>query len=165
LALGDVNKDGYPDIYVSNDYVSNDLLYINQRDGTFKNEIATYMSYQTKSSKGNDMADINNDGEKDYILYDQKQLFVYEKTGEAIFKYGFDISMESELKFTKGPDSRAIISLNSKSGELFLFDKGGFIDTDIAFHSEKPASFYTKDNSLNVFTVFDNKVYYYMIGD
>ena len=58
LALGDVNKDGYPDIYVSNDYISNDLLYINQGDGTFKNEIDTYLSYQTKSSMGNDMADI-----------------------------------------------------------------------------------------------------------
>lgn len=62
LAFGDVNKDGYPDIYVSNDYISNDLLYINQKDGTFRNEIAKYMSYQTKSSMGNDMADVNNDG-------------------------------------------------------------------------------------------------------
>jgi len=62
LALGDVNKDGYPDIYVSNDYISNDLLYINQGDGTFQNMIATYLSYQTKSSMGNDIADINNDG-------------------------------------------------------------------------------------------------------
>ncbi len=41
LAMGDVNRDGYPDVYVSNDYISNDLLYINQGDGTFKNEIAT----------------------------------------------------------------------------------------------------------------------------
>jgi hypothetical protein len=70
LALGDVNKDGYPDIYVSNDYVSNDLLYINQKDGTFKNEIAKYMSYQTKSSMGNDMADINNDGYPDMFTLD-----------------------------------------------------------------------------------------------
>ena len=36
LAIGDVNKDGYPDIYVSNDFISNDLLYINQGDGTFQ---------------------------------------------------------------------------------------------------------------------------------
>lgn len=62
LAVGDVNKDGYPDIYVSNDYVSNDLLYINQGNGTFRNEISRYLSYQTKSSMGNDMADVNNDG-------------------------------------------------------------------------------------------------------
>ncbi len=70
LALGDVNKDGYPDIYVSNDYLSNDLLYINQRDGTFRNEIRKFMSYQTKSSMGNDMADVNNDGNPDMFTLD-----------------------------------------------------------------------------------------------
>jgi len=70
LALGDVNMDGYPDIYVSNDYISNDLLYINQRDGTFQNEIDTYLSYQTKSSMGNDIADINNDGYPDIFTLD-----------------------------------------------------------------------------------------------
>ncbi|UCG28953.1 MAG: VCBS repeat-containing protein, partial [Bacteroidales bacterium] len=70
LALGDINKDGYPDIYISNDYNSNDLLYINQCNGTFKNEIATYLSYQTRSSMGNDMADINNDGNPDIFTLD-----------------------------------------------------------------------------------------------
>ncbi len=70
LALGDVNKDGYPDIYVSNDYIYNDLLYINQGDGTFQNEIDTYLSYQTKSSMGNDMADINNDGNPEIFTLD-----------------------------------------------------------------------------------------------
>lgn len=70
LALADVNKDGYPDIYVSNDYIYNDLLYINQGDGTFQNEIDTYLSYQTKSSMGNDMADINNDGNPEIFTLD-----------------------------------------------------------------------------------------------
>ncbi len=79
IALGDVNKDGYPDIYVSNDYISNDLLYINQRDGTFKNEIAKYMSYQTKSSMGNDMADINNDGNPDMFTLDMMPEYYYKK--------------------------------------------------------------------------------------
>ena len=79
LALGDVNKDGYPDIYVSNDYVSNDLLYINQGDGTFKNEIAKYLSYQTKSSMGNDMTDINNDGLPDIFTLDMMPENYYKK--------------------------------------------------------------------------------------
>lgn len=70
LAIGDVNKDGYPDIYVSNDYMSNDLLYINQHNGTFKNLISRYMSYQSKSSMGNDMADVNNDGFPDMFTLD-----------------------------------------------------------------------------------------------
>lgn len=70
LAFGDINKDGYPDIYVSNDFNSNDLLYINNGDGTFRNEIKKYMSYQSKSSMGNDMADINNDGNPDIFSLD-----------------------------------------------------------------------------------------------
>ncbi len=46
------------------------LLYINQGDGTFKNEIAKYMSYQSKSSMGDDMADVNNDGNLDMFTLD-----------------------------------------------------------------------------------------------
>ncbi|HLO58964.1 MAG TPA: VCBS repeat-containing protein [Bacteroidales bacterium] len=79
LAIGDVNKDGYPDIYVSNDYMSNDLLYINQRNGTFKNEIASLLSYQTKSSMGDDMADINNDGFPDIFTMDMLPEHYYKK--------------------------------------------------------------------------------------
>ncbi|MEY3051962.1 MAG: hypothetical protein RLY31_1747 [Bacteroidota bacterium] len=70
VAIGDVNRDGFPDIYVSNDYISNDLLYINQGDGTFRNRIADYMSYQSRFSMGNDMADINHDGNPDIITMD-----------------------------------------------------------------------------------------------
>jgi hypothetical protein len=70
IAVGDVNKDGYPDLYISNDYMANDLLYINQKNGTFKNEIAKYISYQTRSSMGNDMADINNDGLPELMTLD-----------------------------------------------------------------------------------------------
>lgn len=88
LALGDVNKDGYPDIYVSNDYVSNDLLYINQGNGTFKNEIDTYMSYQTKSSMGNDMADINNDGNPDMFTLDMLPEYYYKKK-QTINGFGY----------------------------------------------------------------------------
>lgn len=79
LAIGDVNKDGYPDIYVSNDYMSNDLFYINQGNGTFKNEIKNYMSYQTKSSMGNDMADVNNDGYPDMFTLDMMPAKYYKK--------------------------------------------------------------------------------------
>jgi len=90
LAIGDVNKDGFPDIYVSNDFISNDLLYINQRDGTFRNEIARYMSYQTKSSMGNDMADINNDGNPDMFTLDMLPEYYYKKRQTiAGFSYMF----------------------------------------------------------------------------
>ncbi len=100
LAFGDVNRDGYPDIYVSNDYISNDLLYINRKDGTFRNEIAKYMSYQTKSSMGNDMADINNDGFTDVYTLDMlpEKYFKQRQTINGFsymfyvndYKYGFE---------------------------------------------------------------------------
>jgi len=90
LALGDVNKDGYPDIYISNDFISNDLLYINQGNGTFRNEIRKYMAYQTKSSMGDDMADVNNDGFPDIFTLDMLPEHYFKKRQTiAGFSYVF----------------------------------------------------------------------------
>ena len=70
VSIVDINDDGWQDIYVSNDYLSNDLLYINQQDGSFRNEISSYFKHQTHSAMGNDVADINNDGLPDIITMD-----------------------------------------------------------------------------------------------
>lgn len=70
IAVTDVNNDGWADVYISNDYVSNDLLYINQQNGTFKNEIASYFKHQSYSAMGNDAADVDNDGLVDFITVD-----------------------------------------------------------------------------------------------
>ena len=63
--VADFNGDGWPDIYVANDYVSNDLLYINNHDGTFTNRIAQIFKHQSASAMGSDVADLNNDGKLD----------------------------------------------------------------------------------------------------
>ncbi|GGM88551.1 hypothetical protein GCM10010967_21530 [Dyadobacter beijingensis] len=70
IAVTDVNNDGWLDVYISNDYVSNDLLYINQQNGTFKNQIASYFKHQSYSAMGNDAADIDNDGLVDFVTVD-----------------------------------------------------------------------------------------------
>lgn len=70
LAIADINQDGWQDIYVSNDYIANDLLYINNKDGTFSNVIDRYIKHQSQFSMGNDIADINNDGLPDIITLD-----------------------------------------------------------------------------------------------
>jgi hypothetical protein len=70
VSIVDINDDGWQDVYVSNDYLSNDLLYINQKNGTFRNEIADYFRHQSYSAMGNDAADIDNDGLVDFITVD-----------------------------------------------------------------------------------------------
>ncbi|WP_405381721.1 VCBS repeat-containing protein [Maribacter sp. LLG6340-A2] len=70
LAISDLNYDGWPDIYVSNDYLTNDVLYINNQDGTFTNKIKENVKHQSKFSMGNDISDFNNDGFLDILTLD-----------------------------------------------------------------------------------------------
>ncbi len=73
----DFNADGWQDIYVANDYVSNDLLYINNHNGTFSNQIAGIFKHQAASAMGSDLGDINNDGLPD--LFTTEMLPYYNK--------------------------------------------------------------------------------------
>lgn len=70
VEICDLNSDGWPDIYVSNDFLTDDLLYINQQNGTFKNEIKTFFGHLSFNGMGNDIADINNDGFMDVVVLD-----------------------------------------------------------------------------------------------
>ncbi len=70
MVISDVNNDNYPDIYVANDYLSNDNLWINQQNGTFKNGIAKALKHQSYNSMGVDAADINNDLLPDFAVLD-----------------------------------------------------------------------------------------------
>ncbi|RLD22431.1 MAG: RNA-binding protein, partial [Bacteroidetes bacterium] len=70
VTISDINLDGWPDIYVSNDFVSNDLLYINNHNGTFTNKIGEFLMHQSHNGMGNDIADFNNDGLPDIFVAD-----------------------------------------------------------------------------------------------
>ena len=61
IAVSDVNLDGYPDIYIGNDFHENDYLYINQKNGSFSEELQKRSSHTSQFSMGVDIADINND--------------------------------------------------------------------------------------------------------
>ncbi|MCB0705844.1 MAG: VCBS repeat-containing protein [Saprospiraceae bacterium] len=70
VTIGDVNRDGWLDIYVSNDYFERDYLYLNQTDGTFKEVLTDCIGEISLSSMGADMADINNDGRPEIFVTD-----------------------------------------------------------------------------------------------
>jgi len=68
--ISDLNNDGYPDIYISNDFHENDYLYINNGNGTFSERLTESIQQTSRSSMGNDAGDINNDGLLDVIVLD-----------------------------------------------------------------------------------------------
>lgn len=70
INICDINQDNWPDIYVTNDYVTNDLLYINNHNGTFTDQSKAYFKHTSLSAMGNDIADINNDGLVDIVALD-----------------------------------------------------------------------------------------------
>ncbi len=113
--IADFNGDGWPDIYVSNDYGVPDYLYINNKNGTFTNRLQQSVGHTSNFSMGNDVADINNDGSPDIVTLDmlpednhrQKLLFApdnYEK---------FDLSLRSGFYY---PYMRNMLQLNNGNG-------------------------------------------------
>ncbi|MGZ4010854.1 MAG: VCBS repeat-containing protein [Flavisolibacter sp.] len=70
VAVSDINNDGWPDIYVSNDYTEQDYLYINNKNGTFSQREMYAFGHMSQFSMGNDIADINNDGLVDIVTLD-----------------------------------------------------------------------------------------------
>ena len=70
VTVGDINMDNRPDIYISNDFYERDYLYINQGDGTFRENIKEGMAHLSLASMGADMADINNDGYSEVYVTD-----------------------------------------------------------------------------------------------
>lgn len=70
VTIGDVNADGWQDIFVSNDFFERDYLYINNQDGTFSEEIEERMPSISMNSMGADMADLNHDGAPEIYVTD-----------------------------------------------------------------------------------------------
>jgi hypothetical protein len=70
IVASDINLDGYPDLYIGNDFHENDYLYINQRNGTFKDELNSHIMHTSKFSMGVDVADATNDGYPEIMTVD-----------------------------------------------------------------------------------------------
>lgn len=72
VMAADLNHDGWLDLYVSNDYIEPDFIFINNRDGTFTDHFKDYLKHSSQASMGNDIQDINNDGLVDIMVLDMK---------------------------------------------------------------------------------------------
>ncbi len=98
--ISDLNNDGWPDLYVSNDFNENDYLYLNKADGTFQDQTSSAINYSSRFSMGSDFADINNDGWIDFITLDMlakdetiQKLSAGEETEEILqqkLNFGFE---------------------------------------------------------------------------
>lgn len=113
--IADLNGDGWSDIYISNDYIAPDYLYVNNGDGTFTDKLQTSLGHTEHFGMGNDVADINNDGLPDIFVLDmlpednrrQKLLLApdnYEK---------FDLNLKTGLYFQY---MRNMLQINNGNG-------------------------------------------------
>jgi len=124
LAITDINNDQWPDIFISNDFVGNDILYINNQDGTFTNKAATYFKHTSFAGMGNDVADINNDGLVDIVELDmrpednERQKLIIPPTGYDKFQLSLRIGYEPQftrntLQLNRGNNTFSEISFLS----------------------------------------------------
>ncbi|MCW3114799.1 MAG: ASPIC/UnbV domain protein, partial [Segetibacter sp.] len=77
--ITDINRDGWKDIFVTNDFNSNDVLYINNRNGTFTDKSGEYFKHTSANGMGQDIIDINNDGLSDVVEVDMNPEDNYRK--------------------------------------------------------------------------------------
>jgi len=123
VAVADINGDGWPDIYVSNDITPNDVLYINQRNGTFRNMAGAWLKHTSYAGMGVDIADFNGDGRPDIVQADmmppawagRKRVSMFLTYGNVVDleHRGFRIDYEENaLQLNNGvtPDSGVVFS-------------------------------------------------------
>ncbi len=133
VSLIDVNEDGYLDIYVANDFVSDDILYVNQNGKAFKDEIKKYFYHTSYNSMGLDIRDINNDGSDDVVVVDMlPETNARQKTMLGTMNY--DKYLQS-LKEEYNPQIvKNVLQLSLKSEDsLFMYQ-------DIANHAGTAAT-------------------------
>jgi enediyne biosynthesis protein E4 len=123
LGVGDFNNDGWEDFYVANDFLGNDLLYLNQQNGTFKESVKETMGHTSHFSMGTAVADMDNDGWEDIFVADmlpstytqhKKMAGVYSnQTQQMVLNNGFLTQhMRNTWQINQG-----------KQGPLFFIDR------------------------------------------
>lgn len=126
IAVSDVNRDGYPDIYVSNDFAENDYLYINKHNGTFSQELEQSIPHTSRFSMGSDIADFNNDGWPDIVTLDMLP------RDEAVIKTSAGEDSYEVWKFKLGYGYHKQVSQNALQLNRGAIDSGRVLFSDIA---------------------------------
>ncbi|HYF32239.1 MAG TPA: VCBS repeat-containing protein [Chitinophagaceae bacterium] len=129
VTVGDVNGDHYPDVYVSNDFFERDYLYINQRNGTFKDELEQRTQHTSFASMGADMADVNNDGHPDIFVTDMLPDDEYRLKTTSSFE-NIDVYRLKERSGFYHQFTQNTLQLNNSNGKF----------KDVAFYSGVAAS-------------------------
>ena len=115
LAIGDLNNDQWPDIVVGQDFASKDRIYLNQKNGTFKEVAEEVTGHLSNFSMGNDMADFNNDGWLDFMSLDMADNdFDYFDNAENtnVYIYGLKQNFESIFESIKDLSQKQCQILN-----------------------------------------------------
>ena len=140
VGVSDLNVDGHPDIYVSNDFHENDYLYINRGDGTFRESITASVPHMSRFSMGNDIADINNDGLPDIMTLDmlpRDEEVIKTTAGEEPYDiYHFKLRFGYHHQFT-----RNTLQLNhgkDSKGNLIFSDIGALAGIEASDWSWAP---------------------------
>jgi hypothetical protein len=105
IAIADINLDGYPDIYIGNDFHEDDYLYINQQNGTFKEQGEQELMHTSQFSMGVDVADINNDAWPEIISMDmlpEDPYILKRSLGEDAYDiFNYKISVGYSYQYTR----------------------------------------------------------------
>jgi len=138
--IADINKDGWKDIFVTNDFIANDLLYINNHNGTFTDKASSYFKHTSANGMGQDVIDINNDGLSDIVELDMNPEDNYRKKMmlgansyqtfqlNDFFKYQYQY-VRNSIQVNEGPR----VNANDSIGDPVFSDIGyfsGIAETD-----------------------------------
>lgn len=139
--INDFNDDGWLDIYVANDYLTSDLIYINNQDGTFTNKARGIFKHYSLSAMGSDVSDVNNDGRMDFFTTEMQP---YYNKRKKLFQGGSSYEREMliqrydyERQYTRNT-LQLNLGTNPESGLPIFSDIGmyaGVADTDWSWAS------------------------------
>jgi hypothetical protein len=133
--IADINHDGWKDIYVTNDFIGNDILYINNHDGTFTDRSKEYFKHTSATAMGQDIEDINNDGLADVFELDmnppdnyRKKMFLannsyitYQNTDLYGYQYQY---VRNCLQLNQGPRVNGMDSIGAPAfSEISFFSR------------------------------------------